>query len=327
MVWAWFSHAAPAWGQTLPLPISLQVPLSAESAPPTYALVRAEAGLERIAREVAAQLPSALERIRSDLAPLPAPARIEVRLVRRAEDMSRVTPGGRSLPHWASGVAFPDAGVAIVATKRGPEPIDTVRVAEHELAHVVLGAALAGRAPRWLDEGFAYLHAADWSVERTNLLIGMAWTGDVIALGHLDQHFAINEHTAARAYAESYDLTAYLVNRGRYPDIHDDGDRWPFRRFLALIASGLTPDNAARRAYGAGLRELFGEWQEDLRKRYLIVPGGVFALGIWVVAALILVWGYIRRRRWARKTLARWEREEWERVRNAAAIKVERWHS
>lgn len=286
-------------------PIDLPVVVRGEGV-----VVRAEAGLDELARRVAERAPEQLAKVSRDLEGLPMPGAIELRLVKRTEDLTRAAPGMRRVPEWARGVAFSDVNVAVVATRRAHESIDAVRVAEHELTHLALGAALRGRAPRWLDEGFAFVHAAEDSPARTQILVGMAWTGDTATLSELERMFRGSAVTVDRAYAQSYDLVAFLTRRGRYPDAHDNGDRWPFRRFLAEIAAGADADQAARTAYGAPLGQLFGEWHEDLRQRYLLIPASLFMLGVWVVAAILLVIGAARRRVIKRSILERWEREE-----------------
>jgi hypothetical protein len=275
----------------------------------TGVVVRAEAGLDALARQAAARVPEQLARVGVDLAGLPVPDVIELRLVKRTEDIGRAAPGHRA-PEWARGVAYPELGIAVVATRRAHEPIDALRVVDHELTHLALGSALRGRAPRWLDEGFAFLHAADDSPARGQLLVGMAWTGDTASLYQLEHMFRGSTATVDRAYAQSYDLVTFLARRGRYPDPHDDGDRWPFQRFLAEIAAGQAPDDAARAAYGAGLGQLVAEWHEDLRQRYLLIPASLFMLGLWVVAAILLALGAVRRRSVNRSILDRWEQEE-----------------
>jgi len=175
---------------------------------------------------------------------------------------------------------------------------------------MALDAALGDRAPRWLHEGFAYLHSSDWSFARLRTLTGMAWSGNVIPIHELDYRFPAREHEASRAYAESYDFVVFLAQRGRYPDHRDDGDRWTFRAFLAAIADGLDAYGAAREAYNASLDELFQEWYQTLRQRYLLLPVGMVALGVWVFAAILLVLGFLRRRRQNRRKLALWEAEE-----------------
>lgn len=289
-------------------------------------VVRAQAGMRALAAEVAGEAPGYLDAIYADLEGMNRPARVVIQLVREADDLARVAPAGRGAPAWASGVAYPDLGVVSVATRRGPQLIDVNRVVAHELAHLALGAALgeshgeahgeahdqkrAGHVPRWLHEGFAYLHSSDWSAARAQTLTGMVWSGDIIPLAELDRRFPARDSEVDRAYAQSYDFTAFLARRGRYPDEHDDGDRWPLRYFLAELAAGQTLHSAAWKAYGASLDELFDEWRADLRDRYLLMPAGLFGLAVWALAALLLILGFMRKRRLSRRTLERWEREE-----------------
>jgi hypothetical protein len=286
---------------TLDLPITVEGP---------GVVVRAEAGLDALARAAAERASVKRAEVSRDLAGLSLPSVVEIRLVKRAEDLSRAAPPRRGAPEWASGVAYPELGLAVVATRRAHAPIDTLRVVDHELTHLALGAALRGRAPRWLDEGFAFLHASEESMARMNILVGMAWTGNTASLPELEGMFHGGAATVDRAYAQSYDFVAFLARRGRYPDPHDDGDRWPFQRFLAEIAAGADAYAAARTAYGMSLGQLFGEWHEDLRQRYLLVPASVFSLGLWVLAAILLVLGAARKRTLNRSILDRWEQEE-----------------
>ncbi len=293
-------RTAPALG-SLPLPVVLTG---------DGVIVRAETGLESLAAAVAEEAPKVLAEIRDDLGGLPFPAHIDIRLVKRSRDLGNAAPKGRGAPEWASGVAYLDTGVTVVATRQGSQPIDVHNVVRHELAHLALSAALRDRVPRWLNEGFAYLHAPDWSEDRIQLLTGMVWFDGVIALNNLDASFLAREKQVQRAYAQSYDFTAFLARRGRYRDPHDDGNRWPFRRFLQNISNGQTPAQAAMNAYGTSLRSLFEEWRQGLRDRYMLMPAGLFALSVWAFAALLLMIGFVRRRTINRRTLARWQEEE-----------------
>lgn len=272
--------------------------------------VFAEPALHDTARELADRAESALARIAGDLMGLPVPDRIEVRLVRDAADLAAIAPAGRGAPPWAIGVAYPDLGVISVATRRGMRWSDPAATLRHELAHIALGAALGPRAPRWLHEGFAYQHAGEWSWERTETLAGMAWFGSTIPLDQLDASFPEQELIAHRAYAESYDFVGFLSRRGRWEDKEDDGDRWPFRRFLAAIGNGADPDVAARQAFGRPLRALFEEWRSDLDRRYMLVPIGLFGLALWILCALLLTIAYFRRRRQNRRRVAQWDLED-----------------
>jgi hypothetical protein len=290
---------APA--QSLPLPIAIQE---------GGVMVRAEAGMDRAARRVAGRARAALAAIGEDLPGLALPRRVEIRLIKRAEDLALAAPPGRGAPPWAIGVAYPEDGVVVAAFRRGPMPADLDAVVTHELAHLALDAALGPRAPRWLHEGFAYLHSSDFSLDRTRTLTGMAWTGHVIPLVDLDASFPASEDAAARAYAESYDFVSFLARRGRYTAPDDDGNRWPFRQFLVDAARGASLQQAARRNFSASISELFDEWRESLRQRYLMLPAGMLGVLIWIAAALLLILAFFRKRRQGRATLARWAEED-----------------
>lgn len=272
--------------------------------------VRAEAGMADLAGTLARGARGHLASIAEDLPDLPAPGAIEIRVVRDAAAMTSVAPADRVVPAWAAGVAFPDLGVVIVATRRHGRPLDVTETLHHELAHLALGAALGPAAPRWLHEGFAYQHSAEWTWERTETLAQLAWGGNTIPLDELDLRFPAEELPANRAYAESYDFVGYLARRGRWEERDDDGDRFPFRRFLGLVGHGADLDAAAVKAYGRPLRALFDEWREDLSRRFLLIPAGVFAALIWIVSAVLLALAFWRRRRQKRARLAEWDREE-----------------
>lgn len=288
-----------------------------DTAPPRIT-VSAEPGLERLRDEVKDRAPEVLMGIYADLPGLPMPEIVDIRLVKRSSDLGTAAPPGRGAPAWASGVAYPDAGVVVVATRHGAEPIDVHNVVAHELAHLAISAALDYRVPRWLNEGFAYLHSSEWSMARTETLTGMVWFDNVIPLHELDRHFPAHEDEVHRAYAQSYDFVAFLARRGRYIDRHDDGDRWAFRQFLAEIAAGKSVGEAAEAAYTTTLGKLFIEWESDLRERYLLAPVGMVALSFWLLAAVLLVLAYLRKRRQSRAMLRRWDEEE-ERLAAAAA--------
>jgi hypothetical protein len=283
--------------------------------------VFAEPELHDTAKQLADTAEATLTRIAGDLAGLPAPKQIEVRLVRDAKDLAGIAPGGRGAPHWAIGVAYPDLGIISVATRRGIHWSDPGATLRHELAHIALGAALGG-APHWLHEGFAYQHSREWSWERAETLAGMAWFGSTIPLDQLDASFPAQEQVAHRAYAQSYDFVGFLSRRGRWEDKDDDGDRWPFRHFLSAIAAGAEPDVAAQQAFGRSLKQLYEEWKVDLDNRYMMMPMGLFGLAAWIFCALLLTAAYFRRRHQNKKRLAQWDVDEAARHAEAAMVNV-----
>ncbi len=275
--------------------------------------MRAEAGLEARGAQLASIAERELARISADLLELPTPRTVEIQLVREAADLASVAPGGRGAPAWAVGVAYPDLGVLSVATRRGAQLLDAEATLRHELAHIALGTALGDRAPHWLHEGFAYQHSGEWSWERAETLAGMAWFGGIIPLDELDRTFPQAELPANRAYAESYDFVGFLSRRGRWDDAHDDGDRWPFRRFLQSVGRGADLDTAAKQAFGKPMHALFDEWQADLGGRYMMMPVGLLGLVLWMFCAVLLGLAWWRRRGQNRRRLAQWELEDQQR--------------
>jgi hypothetical protein len=200
--------------------------------------------------------------------------------------------------------------VVSVAVHRDANYVEPIATLEHELGHLALGAALGDRAPRWLHEGFAYQHSTEWSRERAETLARMVWFGDVIPLQQLEMSFPREELAAHRAYAESYDFVGFLARRGRWEDPHDDGDRYPFKRFLRELSHGSSLDEAAVRAYGRPMRELFIEWEADLEARYRFFPLSLLAFGLWALCTLLLVLAWARRRRQNKKRIAQWDAED-----------------
>ena len=273
-------------------------------------VVRAELGMDSLAQRVAGEVPGALAAIYEDLPDMRRREVIEIRLVKESASLQGAAPGGAGVPEWAAGVAFPRAGIIAVAARRGANPIDVSSTVTHELAHMALGAALDGRAPRWLDEGFAYLHSSDYSWARTRTLTGLAWSGDRYFFFELEDRFPPGENQAGRAYAQAYDFVSYLAKRGRYADDKDDGDREPFRRFLHELAIGRTLDGAALESYGVSFKTLEDEWWTRVRERYLWSLVGMFTLFVWVVGAILLTIGYWRKRRLSRRKLAEWDEED-----------------
>jgi peptidase MA superfamily protein len=266
--------------------------------------VRAEAGLERAAARAAPRGARALDDAETDLPGLPRVERVEVRLVRHAEALADAAPPGRGAPAWAVGTAYPDEGVVVVAMRgRDGSLLDADRTLAHELAHLALRRALgAADAPRWLDEGFAYLHSSDFSLARAETLFGAVMRGKVLPLEALETAFPAREDEAALAYAEAYDFVVFLAQQGI--------DRAPFQVFLRALAGGAGLRPACRIAFGRSLDDLEREWSGSLRGRYLWFPVGVGSLVLWVFGALLLCLAWLRRRRAGRRTLRRWEIEE-----------------
>jgi len=89
-----------------------------------------------------------------------------------------------------------------------------------------------------------------------------------------------------------------------------DGDHQRFLAFVDRIRGGQAFDRALGDAYGTDLRKLEYQWTEGLSKRFTVLPVIFGGSLLWVGVIVLLVAGYVRRRRRSKETLARWEREE-----------------
>jgi hypothetical protein len=275
-------------------------------------VIRAEEGLEDQAETLAPKAELYLERIEADLGDLPRVERVEIRFIKHAEDLALAAPPGAGAPAWAVGVAYPGHGIVIVVARdRLGNLNDMEKTMAHELAHMALDRALEkGEIPRWLTEGFAYLHSSDFSMARFTTLMGAAIGGKLLRIGELNSHFPAEEDEVALAYAQAYDFVSFLARRGRWDDVYDDGNRGAFRQFLASIGKGQSIHRAAEESFGRRLDDLETEWLADLKARTLWYPVGLVGALLWVVGALLLVLAWRRRRRQKRMRLRQWEVEE-----------------
>jgi hypothetical protein len=237
---------------------------------------------------------------------------IEVRVGRSWNDMTRLVPKGVGVPAYASGVTYGGLRLVLLSLTEptGAEPTDLETVLHHELSHVALADAVAGRrVPRWFNEGLAVYESGELPWARMRTLWDAALFRQLLPLSDLDRSFSDRSATVNVAYAESADVVRFLLH-GK------DGAR--FLRLIAYVRDGAPFERALADAYGTDIRRLEFEWREQCAKRNTFAP--VLASGsfVWVLAFAALVVGYRRRRHDHQATLDRWAREE----RQEAAIRA-----
>ncbi len=229
---------------------------------------------------------------------------VDLRFVWAPEEMAALAPADAPPPRYATGVSYPAQRLAIVALAdpRSPGREVARETLVHELAHVALAEA-AGDAsiPRWFHEGFAIHAAAERSLARYEVLAEAAAFRRMIPLETLDEHFADESFDVTLAYAEAGDVLRFLTR---------DGDRARFVSLLERLRVGVPFDRALGDAYGIDLRKLDYEWRGDAAKRFAFLPILTGGSLLWVVLAVVFVFGWARKRREAKATLARWDAEE-----------------
>lgn len=229
---------------------------------------------------------------------------VVVHIGRTPGEMAALAPQGAPYPKYAAGVAYPQLGLVLltIAPVHPNSQHDVREVFKHELAHIALNDAVLGRAvPRWFNEGFAVFASGESSLVRWQSLWTATLSDNLLPLARLERGFPSDDVTASVAYAQAVDVVRFLVRR-------EDEQR--FAALIARIRDGQTFERALEDAYGTNVPSLEFEWREDVARRYTFWP--VFFSGsmIWAAALGLFAWGWRRRKRQNRETLARWEREE-----------------
>jgi hypothetical protein len=159
--------------------------------------------------------------------------------------------------------------------------VDLVESMRHQLAHVALFDAAAGRAlPRWLQEGFAFEVSGEAALRRVQALASAKARGKLATIDRLEV-FPVSEPDLRVAVAESADFVHYLSHGEQ---------RAPFAATIARVRNGEPLPVAIDAAYGRDLRALETAWRDDLAHRYVTVPlvatgaaGWSLAIGVWAL--------------------------------------------
>jgi hypothetical protein len=111
------------------------------------------------------------------------------------------------VPDWGVGIALP-AARTIVVRADAPDPMAALR---HELAHLALHGALAGRVrvPLWFDEGYAVVAAGEWNrfdALQLNLAVARGRVGDLRALDASLRRGPVEAETAYAPRAPRFHL-------------------------------------------------------------------------------------------------------------------------
>lgn len=261
----------------------------------------AEPGLEPIARLLAAD-DGAFRRFPGIGEPGPVLGyRPSVYLVRDLDCLEALGLG-TPLADWVAGVASSEDGYVALRADPSEEPVGSLRtVLRHEVAHLVLGSATDGNAPRWLQEGYAQYAAGGWNwQEAWRLRFALVTEGRGV-LETMSLRFPADREGARLAYMLSYTAVQELAGLAG-----EEGLRATFE----ALRSGASFDAAARRVYGLTEGQFEDRWRRSVRQRY----GALFVLSratlFWVLLTLLLFWLRARRRKRDAERRARLEAEE-----------------
>jgi hypothetical protein len=261
---------------------------------------------QRLVKSLAQASESIYDDVVSDVGVPPRPG-VEVYLAASHEDFLRRQPNAQKAPEWAAGLAYPDENLIILKSPRAAlfGTIDPFRTFRHEIAHLTLHQALAGvRIPRWLDEGLAMYEAKEWTFRTTAVISTVTLKKDFIPLAALNREFPLDVQEAETAYAESFSMIAYLLNRF---------GREKFRAFIRNLQEGKTVSQSVDGAFGMTFYTLEKEWHRHLRMRYTWLPVITSTAALWFLMTLIFLYVYYRKKRRSREKVVEWELEDmWE---------------
>jgi hypothetical protein len=210
-----------------------------------------------------------------------APGPLRLIVVADAARMRALTRGGA--PAWGAALALPEARTILIRADGGDPPA-TLR---HELAHLILHAAIRTDVPLWFDEGYAAFAAGELGrLDQLSLNLTVA-RGAVPGFNQLDQALRGNENTANAAYAFASSAVLELARR------NPTGTLTPL---LDLLARGVDFEAAVHRTTGLTLDRFEEEWQRSTRRRYGLVAW-IAAGGAWGLIALLALGAARFRRR------------------------------
>lgn len=206
--------------------------------------------------------------------------------------------------HWLA-AAVPSMGRIYL---NGPQlqRLDRARFHQalvHEFVHVYLGRVLHDPIPLWLNEGLAMVVAGQWDLGDAAALAADSLFGALLPAERLADRFPREPAAQARAYRQSYSMTAFLLDL-RYP---------------TGGVSGLIADLATSAGQSA-IQPLLNDprWVADfdrLWRRKWVRPGRITLIltssGIfWILVTGLLMVAYMHKRRTRKRREARWALEE-----------------
>ncbi len=216
------------------------------------------------------------------------PGITEIRIgVGREEFDQLALPGGKP-PGWAAAIAYPGHNIIVLDAVSLSKPEGEVTL-RHELSHVALGQLAAEAWPHWFQEGVAmYLTGDGFSISQYTALFRAVTQERLFDFEDLSTAWPQHAADVEIAYAQSAVFVAHLVQRygpGRLGELIDH------------VRDGAGFEVAFARAFKTSLGVEQDAWAKDLPNRYSWVPIITGGTVVWVLASLLTVLGWLRRRR------------------------------
>jgi len=228
-------------------------------------------------------------------------SRILVQIAESREQFDKLTRGG--LPDWGVGCAIPTRNMIVVISPAATEYQQPFgEIIRHEWAHIALRHRVGNSyLPRFLDEGFAMHFAKQWDNSFAVTLAKAQIFGSLFSLERIDRVNFFNASQAQIAYAQSQQAVGYFLS--------EYGSE-AFMILLDGIRDGVPLDRAFETAIGADFDTYEREYSLYISGNYswLLILSDMWM--IWIGLALLIIVGYLLKKKHARDTYKRWEKEE-----------------
>jgi hypothetical protein len=246
------------------------------------------------ARERVRPLLGRADRIQQELTErlgVPVLASVDVRVAAVPAEMARLAP--TEPPGYAAALAYSDVDLVVMSLSSPLtlEPPDLEDPLRHELAHLALDEAVAGRpVPRWFHEGFATWTSGENATDRVETLTSASLRRRLMSLAELEASFPADAPEDSLPYAEAADFVRFLAKRSPAA----------FRDLVGRLRDGAPFESALAGAYGVDRPALERAWKEDMARRYAFLPVLLGGLAAWIVVALAMRLARLRRRKKSR---------------------------
>jgi len=223
------------------------------------------------------------------------PPTTTVALSTTKQQFLHLLPSRARIPNWAAAVAFSRLYYIVMGPSKTAPISSRFVLLAHEYSHVALAHTTNFRSlPKWFVEGFADLMAG-----RLGLPV-VSFGSPQLSMKELESGFPRSHKKASAAYSQSRAFVSFLYSNGSPED---------FRNLIERLRRGKSLHVAVEDIYGVSLDSLEKDWRKNWRYRKFVIPLVTSGLLLWIVAALLLVFGYIKKKRARAKKLKKMEDE------------------
>ncbi len=162
---------------------------------------------------------------------------------------------------WTGGMAFTEYGIVVLGVGTSSSEVTWGEGAmAHEMAHLVVHQVTMNgygvSLPTWLDEGLAMYSEGPLASSFASVLDSAVRAKTLDSVQSLSSSFPTDTNAAYLAYAESYSLVDYLLER--------HGGQQKMLAFLAAFQGGSGHEEALQAAYGLSSATLDAQWKSYL---------------------------------------------------------------